>query len=465
MTVTVTMTPTPTVDRLLQANWNTSMTRSRAGVPHVNVDFVSEQGRAVLIIDLRDDADVVGPLGHIPGAWRLDAAELPRLARELPPIQPIVLVSRTGERAGTGAQYLEMLGMRMVAALEGGMLAWRATGLTSSRDAAFLARRFDVALFGARPAPAAATDDIALADIEAHVGDPGAVRWVKLAAFLVHGKRSCVDGRDDKGVVGMAGGDAGELVLGMAAVEHVTGTTLDRGEVERILARHFDTFGRFYLHSDQHAMNAFILDMRKDPRIADGIRHLDAPEEWRAFMTAPPEALRPPILEHLLRPEHIGCGHLKLMLTRAAEYEVREALVTDFFRAYHTIRWAGAPEPLFVVLGGKHAERAVLSVVLEDELWPLSQIPLVSPRIEGHQMFVNHPQVSSWYRQQTASFLLHETLGLSALEAKHEEALRAEIERLGAKQLGATLEALAKGLPVFEVRFARDGTVRASQKG
>ena len=48
---------------------------------------------------------------------------------------------------------------------------------------------------------AVGVDAAARAQIEAHIGDPHSVRWVKMAALLLHGKSSCVDGRDDNGCV------------------------------------------------------------------------------------------------------------------------------------------------------------------------------------------------------------------------------------------------------------------------
>jgi hypothetical protein len=47
------------------------------------------------------------------------------------------------------------------------------------------------------------------------------VRWVKMAALLLHGKSSCVDGRDDHGVIGTPGGDAGEFLLALTSIERV----------------------------------------------------------------------------------------------------------------------------------------------------------------------------------------------------------------------------------------------------
>lgn len=36
-------------------------------------------------------------------------------------------------------------------------------------------------------------------ELQSHIGDPLNIQWLKMAAFLVHGRQSCVDGRDDSG--------------------------------------------------------------------------------------------------------------------------------------------------------------------------------------------------------------------------------------------------------------------------
>ena len=117
----------------------------------------------------------------------------------------------------------------------------------------------------------------------------------------------------------------------------------------------------------------------------------------------------------------------------------------------------GALEAEFTILGGGHAEGAVVNVVCEDEIWPFSPIPLVSPSCGGVQIFVNHPQVVDALRRQLAGWLCQQP-GLG-LEAGDHEVLHARMAELGARQIGLTLAELAQGLPIYEVRFARGGAV------
>ena len=36
--------------------------------------------------------------------------------------------------------------------------------------------------------------------VKTHIGDPLNIRWVKIAAFTLHARMSCIDGRDDAGI-------------------------------------------------------------------------------------------------------------------------------------------------------------------------------------------------------------------------------------------------------------------------
>jgi len=351
--------------------------------------------------------------------------------------------------------------MTFVASMEGGMQAWRSAGYATTRDRSFRDRTVEtlawdpsVAL-APHPHVEGAPAHLALEEIRRHVGDPRSVRWVKMAAFLMHGKISCVDGRDDHGVVGTPGGDAGELLLALAATELVTARPLGRETLAALIAHYLDTFGHLYLHTDTTALNRLILAMRADPRLSDELppRETGGPG-WRAFMARPPAHLRPMILEHLLEPAHIGCGHLRLMLLNSEEYGVRAELLRAFLHEYYTLRWSGSVEAEFVVLGGGHQEGAIVSVRLADDVYPFTRVPLVSPACGATQMFVAHPDVTSFLRRQIAAFMtMQRETGLVRADR---ERLLERMTALAERQLEATLGRLAKGLPHYVVRFEDD---------
>ena len=457
--------------RLLQISWNMGLERSASGVPTLLPEFVAEQGRSVRLFDLRSDEELLGFLGHIPGVVRITPAQLHLLAQVFPHDTPIVMISGKGERAGKAALYLEMLGMHYAASMHGGMQEWKRMGFAVSRHPRVLTRVFSVdnpevgrEILNEMQTRTKAGEKLKGTDVEQHLGDPANVRWIRLASLLTYGKRSCVDGRDDKGVIGMPGGDAGEFLLSLAAIEQVTGKQIDVKKLPALLYNYIDTFGRFYMHSDTDCANAMIKSMRQDSRLASNIPMMERAEEWRAYFSSPPPELREAILEHLIRPEHIGCGHIRLMMLHEDKYKVRRELVEHFLRAFHHLRWEGVTDIDFVILGGSHDEGAVVNVHVAEKVEPFTKLPLISPSCGHGQMFINHPEVSAYMRHQTALFMMRQKSFLP-IEDQHQEAYLAAIQKLAGDQTMATLGALAKNLPLYEVCFQAERMFTVEYQG
>jgi glyoxylase-like metal-dependent hydrolase (beta-lactamase superfamily II)/rhodanese-related sulfurtransferase len=86
-----------------------------------------ESKEDLVLLDVREADELVGPLGHLPGIVHVPIAGLaPKLAElEKYKGKEIVTVCRSGGRATTAAQILGMAGFPRVEVLAGGMLAWR----------------------------------------------------------------------------------------------------------------------------------------------------------------------------------------------------------------------------------------------------------------------------------------------------------------------------------------------------
>ena len=456
-------------DILLRENWTAHLSRGADGTPNLPPSFVAELGPRVWLIDLREAPELIGPQGHIPGIWRMPFSRIGEVAELLPAYTPVVLVCNDGKQSTTGARFLSALGMTTVAAMNGGMTSWRAEGYGVSRDEATIERVLSA------PAPGHGSDDRLLdrggrkgqhltrESIEEHLGDPAKVRRVKLAAFLLATQTSCVDGREDRAIIGTPGGDAGELMLGLAAVEEVTGEQVDPSQVSVLTRAFADTMGGIYLHTDNHALNHLTRSLRADDRFNDRVSTLRTISDWEGFLRHPPSELRSGLLEHLIQPSHIGCGHLRLALTGPDRYKLRPELLTAFFNTFYAELWGGARDLEWVVLGGDHNEGAVLNVTVEGELRPFSEVPMIAPSIGGTQMFVNHPQVVSYLREQTAHFLSTKVAHLLPLGKSTPEKLAEAIPALGGDQALATLTSLAAGLPTFSAHFAHDGNIEVVQ--
>jgi hypothetical protein len=210
-----------------------------------------------------------------------------------------------------------------------------------------------------------------------------------------------------------------------------------------------------------HALNVMIKAFRTDDRIVPFLEGVFHPPEWRAFMRRPPLAVREALIDHLVNPSHIGCGHLRLSMQNPTEYEVRSEALVAYLRAFFRQRWGGTDEAEFVVLGGEHGEGAIVLVTLDEQLYPHTKIPLISPAFEGLQIFVLHPQIAAHLRRFRAGFLAAE---LPELELNVDE-LADRICAIGKRQLDATVKRLAAGLPIYEVRFDRTRAFSVAQVG
>jgi rhodanese-related sulfurtransferase len=88
-------------------------------------------GRAneIQVIDVREPAEFVKGLGHIPGARLIPLAELVARSAEIDRDRPAVMVCRSGARSAQATVLLQKSGFAQVANLAGGMLRWRAEAL------------------------------------------------------------------------------------------------------------------------------------------------------------------------------------------------------------------------------------------------------------------------------------------------------------------------------------------------
>ena len=417
--------------------------RSPGGTSEVSPEAVAralaDHATTTHIVDVREQAELYDELGHLPTIDWVPLGALAHASESWDPAVAHVLLCRSGRRSARGVELLETLGFRNVASMTGGMLRWNELGLPVSRA--------PVAQAGAerpgRAEPSAGSGPVQL--------DPAHVRWVRTAALLATGSESCVDGRDPHAVIGTPGGDAGELILAMAAVEKTSGHELTSQEVSRLLDNWVDAFGSLYFHTDLHALEALHVTLVHDPRFEAHARELATAERTELFVRHPARALEAALLEHLIAPGHVGCGHLRSMLSAPEAYQVRGALVADALVAIFQRLWRTPEAVDWVVLSGEHHERAVVVVQLDEVIRPYTKLPAISPASELGQAFVAHPQAAAYLREQSAYFLLEQLPWLQA-HVNHAQ-LSAAIGELAHAQLEATLARLAQGLPRYEARF------------
>lgn len=79
---------------------------------------------APVYLDVREDEEFAA--GHVPGALHVPLAELPQRAGELPDA-PVLVLCRTGGRAGKAAAWLQEHGCD-ASVVQGGSVAWAQAG-------------------------------------------------------------------------------------------------------------------------------------------------------------------------------------------------------------------------------------------------------------------------------------------------------------------------------------------------
>lgn len=269
-------------------------------------------------------------------------------------------------------------------------------------------------------------------------------RVIPLDTLSRHGMVGCVDGRNHRCVTGAPGGNAGLLILLLAAWEEISGKALDAAQIDGLFGRYLDQFGSFYLHSDREAED----------------RYQAAGEALKGH--AHPEAL----LELRLRPEHLGCAHLQGMMEDPVGYGVRPGLARSVLRAFHRRVRLGDPRLVLDILDGEHREEGWVRIhtLPADEAGegegprrpPLPPPTLVTacPRHGELELFVQHPDAVAWLIALHALFLVREGL----LPPGRVAAAIETQESLGHRQLQQTRRRMGDGLPVFDVEVtAGDG--------
>jgi len=95
------------------------------GVSEISAQAVQQlKPSAVRLVDVREQDEYRGELGHIPGSSLVPLSTLPVASRSWSKEQPIVLICRSGGRSGKAAVQLAAAGFKRVASLKGGMLNW-----------------------------------------------------------------------------------------------------------------------------------------------------------------------------------------------------------------------------------------------------------------------------------------------------------------------------------------------------
>ncbi len=98
-------------------------------VTDVQPQEVKENAASLVLIDVREEAEFVGELGHIHGAKLIVLSTIPEQVKSLPKDQTIVFVCRSGGRSAQAASFAKNAGFTDVYNMQGGMLLWNQLNL------------------------------------------------------------------------------------------------------------------------------------------------------------------------------------------------------------------------------------------------------------------------------------------------------------------------------------------------
>lgn len=101
------------------------LTYTFAGIWEVEPGWLAENTADVHVLDVREEVEFRGTLGHVEGAHLIPLKTLTDNVDQLPSDQPIVVVCRSGARSAQATVLLKKAGFERVANMSGGMLRWQ----------------------------------------------------------------------------------------------------------------------------------------------------------------------------------------------------------------------------------------------------------------------------------------------------------------------------------------------------
>lgn len=244
------------------------------------------------------------------------------------------------------------------------------------------------------PHPSAMGKEHVLPNIQTHCRQNDALQGAMMSPRMLPLRdlqmqfMSCMDGRAEYAVAGTMGGDMGEFIRAIAAVEKLIFRFIDPDEVDSLLKRFLEEMqmgGRryFYMCSDREAQDTWNQAAGLSAANHTRLNPLDA-KGRRAYLRVAAE------------PDHVGSSHLRLLIESGQEYGIRAETVKSAIQSFHGIytNWFDPLRQnlLYVVLDGERDQEQALLKVTSPALCGL-RTPLVVPKIHtvtrtaGSQIF------------------------------------------------------------------------------
>ena len=297
-------------------------------------------------------------------------------------------------------------------------------------------------------------------EISAYLAKPGVVKWIALGDLLKSEFDACVDGRETNPIVGNPGGDVSRLAEAVIAVGKVAGRHFNPGEILKVLDWYVSKVGTFYMHTDEHAMHHLAEFLNEGYGAARmGGKKFHSATEMYNYVTNPDPRDQVFLSRYLLDPRFVGCGHMKLMMTKPEQYGMSEKVLRSLSVAFFDMLWNvpdKAKQLVYRCLPGDHREGAVVNIVIStSELTDTTMVPMVAPTDGKLSIFVNHPQIVQYLNKKVAYLLAKEGKSIVKNLDVDPTAVEAHMEHLQNEGVRQTVSALAWGLPVYTFEMSK----------
>lgn len=286
-------------------------------------------------------------------------------------------------------------------------------------------------------------------EILTHLENPQNVKWEKAGGLLGKLYGSCVDGREDGHMVGNPGGDIAVLAEAVIANAKIAGRELTQVELSQAFSWYLEVIGSCYMHTDHHALEHLGKSLQGDTRIGKTLKNA---HEVLRYVQDPDPKQQLRVLDHILEPNNIGCGHLKLMLLDPAAYGISRKVLHGLIRAFFDVMWNGTQKQkqnlVYRILEGEHNEGAVVEICVVGKVDDEILIPMVRPNGRDVSMFVVHPQVCEYMHRKVAKALAGSDLfpGISHDQA---ERIYETMQQMLSTEVRETVSRLALILPHY----------------
>jgi hypothetical protein len=266
-----------------------------------------------------------------------------------------------------------------------------------------------------------------LKDVDAHF-----TQKVILMESNIETTFACVDARNNDHVFGTPGGDFSEFTAALQVYFKMIGQVATEKNIEPLFKSFVEKYCSeerpFYYHTDEAKLQKLFDTIGQITQDVPSIFPWDTPENSTLW------------LDLFVKPEHQGCGHIRLMLQNPVAYGLDSTeIVENMLRVFVKYWWAQTDENkkriTFIAKLGSLTGRAVAIInTISNSSECLKQSPAVIASTRGSTTFIYHQNAVTEFRKNVLTpFFASKNKKVS------KKAFTANLETLTKVQLDQTL--------------------------